>query len=469
MKVYVRSQSGKWLMPTNPANARILLKQGEAKVIQRTPFAIQLLYETTEHVQPVTVGIDDGGIQVGISAVSKGKSLFQQEITLRSDIKLKLDTRRQYRRSRRNRKTRYRKSRFLNRKSSIPICKVCGGNAPASQVICRVCLRKVKGIHQKYAGIPKKVFKIPPSIKAKKEAIIRAVKQIPLPVSRIILEDACFDFQAMENPDISGRQYQHGELLYHKNFKQACLVRDKFKCRVCGAESRLQCHHIKPKANGGTDKLSNLMTLCEGCHERHHKDGLKLPRQESTFYISAAHVQQGKNYLQAELSRIVPLRMTFGYITAHYRNKAGIQKSHVNDAVVIADKQADPLDRYIQTKHVQSRKRSLHEATARKGRKTPNRTQKRNNKNVFTLKGFSRWDTVQYKGKVGFISGFTGSSSCYIVDIKGNYIKNPMKKYKQVNLREVSLICKNQTIISQWVEKSPSESKIRKETSRPEN
>ncbi len=438
-------------------------------MLQRTPFAIQLLYETTEHVQPVTVGIDDGGIHVGIAAVSKGKSLFQQEITMRSDIKSKLDTRRQYRRSRRNRKTRYRKSRFLNRKSSIPICKVCGGNAPASRIICRACLRKADGVHQKYAGIPKKVFRIPPSIKAKKGAIIRVVKQIPLPVSRIILEDAYFDFQAMENPDISGRQYQHGELLYHKNFKQACMVRDKFKCRVCGAESKLQCHHIKPKADGGTDKLSNLMTLCEDCHEKHHQEGLKLPTQKSTFYISAAHVQQGKNHLQAELSRISPLRTTFGYITAHYRNKAGIQKSHVNDAVVIADKQADPLDRHIQTKHVQSRKRSLHEATARKGRKAPNRTQKRNNKNVFTLKGFNRWATVQYKGKDGFISGFTGSSSCYIVDIKGDYIKNPMKKYKQVNLREVSLICRNQTIISQWADSSPTKSKIWKGTSRLES
>jgi len=58
MKVYVKSQSGKWLMPTNSANARILLKQGKAKVIQRTPFALQLVYETTEYIQPVTVGIE---------------------------------------------------------------------------------------------------------------------------------------------------------------------------------------------------------------------------------------------------------------------------------------------------------------------------------------------------------------------------------------------------------------------------
>ncbi|MBF0259120.1 MAG: HNH endonuclease [Desulfamplus sp.] len=455
MKVYVKSKSGEWLMPTNPANARIMLKEGRAGVIKRTPFAIQLLYDTTEHVQPVTVGMDDGGINIGIAAVSDGKVLFQQELVLRSDIKSRLDTRRQYRRSRRYRKTRYRKSRSLNRKQSIPTCKVCGGNAPSSKVICRKCMDIVGGVHQKYSGIKKNEFRIPPSIKAKKDAIARVVRQIPLSISTIVLEDVYFDFQAMENPDISGERYQHGDLLYHKNFKQACLVRDKFKCRVCGVESSLQCHHVKPRTKGGTDKLSNLMTLCELCHDRHHKEGIKLPMQKSSFYISATHVQQGKNYLQVELSRIAPLRTTFGYITSYYRNKAGIEKSHVNDAVIIADKEAFPLDWQIQTKHVQSRKRSLHEATARRGRKTPNQTQQRNNKNVFTLKGFNRWDTVQYKGNVGFVSGFTGGSSCRIVDIEGNYIKNPKKKYTQVSLRDVSRIHGNKTIISQYANSSP--------------
>ena len=124
MQVYVKSKSGKWLMPTHPANPRIMLKQGKARMIQRTPFTLQLLYDTTDHIQPVTVGIDDGGINIGIAAISNGKVLFQQELILRSDIKSKLDTRRQYRRSRRNRKIRYRKARFLNRKKSIPTCKV---------------------------------------------------------------------------------------------------------------------------------------------------------------------------------------------------------------------------------------------------------------------------------------------------------------------------------------------------------
>ncbi|WP_269433892.1 HNH endonuclease [Desulfonema ishimotonii] len=285
--------------------------------------------------------------------------------------------------------------------------------------------------------------------------MIRTVRQIPLPISAIRLEDAYFDFQAMENPDISGDRYQHGELFYHKNFKQAGLVRDKFRCRVCGSESSLQCHHIRSKAEGGTDKLSNLMTLCKDCHGRHHKKGLRLPKQKSSFYISAAHVQQGKHYLQAELSETAFLTRTFGYITSHYRNRAGIEKSHVNDAVIIADKKAVPVTHYIKSKHIQTRKRSLHEATARKGRKIPNRTQKRNCKNVSALKGFRRWDTVRYKGQTGFISGFTGTSSCYIVNVEGDYIRNPGKKYKQVSLGKVVRLHNNKSVVSQRADSSP--------------
>jgi hypothetical protein len=71
--------------------------------------------------------IDDGGVQVGIAALSGGKVLYQEEVTLRTDIRSLMDTRSQYRKSRRYRKTRYRKPRFLNRRASIPKCKACGG------------------------------------------------------------------------------------------------------------------------------------------------------------------------------------------------------------------------------------------------------------------------------------------------------------------------------------------------------
>ena len=474
MKVYVKSKSGKWLMPTNPANARRLLKQDKAKVIQRTPFAIKLLYKTTEYTQPVTVGIDDGGISVGVAAVAEDKVLYQKELHLRADIKTKMDTRRSYRRGRRHRKTRYRKPRWQNRKNSIPRCKVCGGNAPKSHVICRACLRKVDGVHQKYANIKKSFFRLPPSIKAKKDAILQTVRRLPIPINKIRLEDAYFDFQAMDNPKITGEQYQYGELFYHKNYKQACKVRDGFKCRVCKSSENLQVHHIKGRIKGGSDRLSNLMTLCKDCHDKYHTEGLKLPKQKTSFYIAAAHVQQGKNYLQHQLSAIAPLETTFGYITSHYRNQAhseakrrsgfsmnevnrrsgssGLEKSHVNDAVMIANPSAAPIPGFIRTNCVASRKRSLHEATARKGRKEPNRTQKRNAKNTFSSGIFRRWDTVRYKdGRIGFISGFTGKSACRIVDIHGNYIKNPGKNYTQVPLKDIQLIHRNQSEVSQFL------------------
>jgi len=90
-------------MPTYPAKARFLLKQGKATVIQRTPFAIQLTGETTEYTQEIVVGIDDGGIHVGVACVANDESIYQEEVQLRTDIKSKMDTRRSYRRGRRHR------------------------------------------------------------------------------------------------------------------------------------------------------------------------------------------------------------------------------------------------------------------------------------------------------------------------------------------------------------------------------
>jgi hypothetical protein len=448
MRIFVRSSSGKWLMPTTPAKARVMLKQNMAKAIRLTPFTIQLLYDTTEYIQRIKVGIDDGGKTVGIAAVCQGKTLLQQELTLRTDIKSNLDTRRQYRRSRRNRKTRYRKARFENRGHSIPVCKVCGGNAPKSKVLCRACLDRANGSHQTYAQIRKTTFRIPPSSRAKKDAIVQTIKRLPLPVGEIVLEDAYFDFQALDNPEITGEQYQFGELFYHRNYKQACLFRDGHKCRVCGRDNDLCCHHVVPRSKGGTGRLSNLMTLCRNCHNRHHREGLRLPKQKSRFYVFAAHVQQGKNYLRQELDKIAPLTTTFGYITSFHRNAAGIEKNHANDALVIADPCTLPSMNVIKLRHVRSRKRNLHEATARKGRKQPNRNQRRNRKNVFTVKGFHRWDTVLYRGRKGFISGFAGPSSCRIIDIDGKSIKDPGKSYIQVNLSEVQLIHRNQNYIA---------------------
>ena len=107
-------------MPCKNVIARLLLKDGKAKVIRCEPFTIKLTYETKEYTQPLTLGIDTGSGTLGAAVVdNNGNVVYASKVVVRNDIKTKMDQRRKYRRNRRNRKTRYRKARFLNRKNSI--------------------------------------------------------------------------------------------------------------------------------------------------------------------------------------------------------------------------------------------------------------------------------------------------------------------------------------------------------------
>ena len=111
--VFVLNKDGQPLMPTNRhGKVRRLLKSGLAKVIKRCPFTIQLLYENTNHTQSITLGVDAGSKHIGLSATTNKRALFEADVTMRNDIVDLLSTRRQNRRTRRNRKTRYRKARF---------------------------------------------------------------------------------------------------------------------------------------------------------------------------------------------------------------------------------------------------------------------------------------------------------------------------------------------------------------------
>ena len=93
-------------------------------------------------------------------------------------------------------------------------------------------------------------------------------------------------------------------------------------------------------------------------------------------------------------------------------------------------------------KQFRKKKRSLHEAIPRKGRKEPNRTAKRNNKNTKSLRGFFLNDKVRVFGRVGFISGFTNGGA-YVKDIEGNYITMPGKSYQQVSFKYLEFVCHN--------------------------
>lgn len=119
--VYVISKRGKPLMPCENVVARLLLKDGKAKVKKRCPFTIQLTHDSTNYTQEVVLGQDTGSKHIGTACIGNDKVLYQSNVKLRDDIKLNMDSRRRARRNRRNRKTRYRESRFLNRKNSTKL------------------------------------------------------------------------------------------------------------------------------------------------------------------------------------------------------------------------------------------------------------------------------------------------------------------------------------------------------------
>ena len=248
--VYVLSHTGSALMPTQRhGKVRRLLRDGLAHVITRTPFTIQLDYESTEFTQPVTLGVDPGSTHVGLSATTDTKELFSAEVTLRTDIVKLLSQRREARRTRRSR-LRYRAPRFNNRRRAEST--------------------------------------LAPSVENRVQAHLRLIGKVRsiLPVTRTVIEVAQFDQQLLKNPDISGEQYQQGEQMGFWNTREYVLCRDGHKCQHCKGKSKnpvLNVHHIESRQTGG-DAPNNLITLCETCHKAYHKGG-RLKRNQAPYLV----------------------------------------------------------------------------------------------------------------------------------------------------------------------------------------
>ena len=300
-KVYVKNKNGKPLMPCKPAKARKLLREKRAKVVNRCPFTIKLEWDCEENVQEVTVGIDKGSRITGVSCVANGQILMSGEIHHRTDIKEKMDKRRASRRNRRTRKW-YREKRFLNRASS------------------------------------KRSGRLPPSILANAEEVIRVVVKIPLPISDIIVEDVQVDIARLNNPSLQGKEYQKSNRL-SENLRVATLMRDGYQCTQCEKKKVLfDAHHILWKEHGGKDTIENLITLCKQCHKKVHKGKLKLNVEGVSGFkdIIAQRTMQGKAYLYEKLSQQAPFKKVFGYQTSAYRKALDLPKRHDVDALCVA-------------------------------------------------------------------------------------------------------------------------------------
>jgi len=408
--VYVISKNNEPLMPCSNAIARLLLKQGKAKVKQRQPFTIKLLYDTTTYTQDLTLGVDTGSSTIGAAVVnSSDEVIYMSKVIVRNDVTDNMTQRRSYRRSHRNRKTRYRKARFLNRKNSI----------------------------KKDRFSPTMINKFNSHIKE-----IEYIKSI-LPITKLVLETGTFDTQLMKHEGESFNRhwgYQKGPNYGFENTKAMVKNRDNYTCQYCKGkhrDSKLEVHHIVFRSNNGSDEQENLITLCHTCHQAVHDGVISLNRigkikgqLKYATQMNSIRVQLLKHYPEAI--------ETFGFITKANRLEMNLPKDHNYDACVIASggnqvtfqtnvvyvKKSVAKGDYQLTKGVRS------EQKIPKGK----------------ICGFKKFDKVRYLGREYFIKGRMSTGYGILMDIDGNTQKfdNPktvkLVKCKRLNARKTLMV-----------------------------
>ena len=405
--VYVLSENGQPLMPTKRyGKIRHLLKDGKAKVVNRCPFTIQLLYQTTTYTQTLELGVDAGSKTIGLSVSSEEKEYFSGEVAVRNDIVDLLSTRRQYRKSRHNRKTRYRAPRFNNRVHS----KNKGWLAPSIENKC-----------QSHVNVISKVTKI-------------------LPISHITVELASFDTQKLK-ADMEGLKrpestdYQQGEQLGFWNCREYVLFRDNHECQCCHGKSKdkiLNVHHIESRKTGG-NAPNNLITLCETCHKAYHAGKITLPKdiKRKASYKDAAFMGIIRWAVYNKLKKMYPdkISITYGYITKNTRIANNLPKEHRVDALCIAGHPKAERDSvYYFSRKIRCHNRQIYKAQTLKGG-----VHKKNQAPKY-VKGYQLFDTVSYKGKLYFVCGRRSSGFFDIRTLDGTKVNKGSMSYKKLEL-----------------------------------
>lgn len=313
----------------------------------------------------------------------------------------KLSTRRELRQTRRNRKTRYRKARFLNR---------------------------VKSKHKGWLA---------PSVENKIQTHIRVVSDIHkvLPITKIIIETASFDIQKIKNPDIDNLDYQQGEQKGFWNVREYVLFRDGHTCQHCKGKSKdniLNVHHLESRKTGG-NAPNNLITLCETCHKKYHKGEIQLKHKRGQSFKDAAFMGVMRWNFYDKLKKIYPnVQMTYGYITKNTRIANNLPKEHYIDARCISGNPlAEPLGYYFYQRKVRCHNRQLHKMTIRKG------GIRQNNQAPYIVKGFRLFDKVKYLNKEYFIFARRASGRFDIRDLKGTKVNSGGTNSKYIQLINV--------------------------------
>ncbi|RUR72831.1 hypothetical protein DSM107007_55980 [Nostoc sp. PCC 7120 = FACHB-418] len=315
-KVFVIDNEKRSLNPIHPAQARQLLKRGKAAVFRRFPFTIVVKESYTDAtVSPLRLKFDPGAKYTGIALVNdvNGEVVFAAELKHRGfAIRDALTSRRQLRRSRRSRKTRYRQPRFFNR------TRPQGWLAPSLQ-------SRVENI----------------------KTWVNRLRKVA-PITAISQELVKFDTQLIRHPDIQGKEYQQGTLAGFET-RQYFLEKWNRECAYCGIKDvPLQIEHIHPKSKGGSNSITNLTLSCEKCNLKKGTQDIKnfLKKDKSRLekilaltkksLADAAAVNTTRFALLEVLkSTGLPVEIGSGGLTKFNRTQQGLNKSHWLDACCV--------------------------------------------------------------------------------------------------------------------------------------
>lgn len=323
-KVFVIDTHKRPLNPVHPGRARILLSTGKAAVFKHYPFTIVLKSAIGQpELTPLRLKLDPGSKTTGMALVNdaSGEIIFAAELTHRGQqIKKSLDSRRAVRRSRRQRKTRYRQARFDNR-------------------------RRREGW-------------LPPSLESRIANVLTWVRRFThlCPVTAISIEVVRFDTQLLENPEISGVEYQQGTL---QGFEVREYLLEKWgrKCAYCGAEHvPLQIEHIHPRARGGSNRVSNLCLACKSCNNEKGTQDIhvflakkpellkRLLAQAKVSLKDAATVNSTRWVLYQRLKAMeLPVECGSGGLTKFNRMTRELPKTHWLDAACVGESTPEAL------------------------------------------------------------------------------------------------------------------------------
>lgn len=330
MAVFVLDRSGKALMPCSEKRARLLLVRGRARVHRVVPFVIRLVDRRVESsaMQPLRIKLDPGSKSTGLAlvrdtnsvdattrAIQRGAVVLNLfELVHRGrQISGALAARRAMRRRRRG-TLRYRAPRFLNR------------NRPAGWLA--------------------------PSLQHRVDTSLAWVKRLMrwTPVLAVSSELVRFDMQALENPEISGIEYQQGTLTGYE-VREYLLAKWGRKCAYCDAgQVPLQVEHIHSRARGGTNRVSNLTLACAPCNTT--KGTLPIavflaadPKRLAAILAQAKRLLKDAAAVNATRWALVqalketglPTELASGGRTKFNRTRLGIPKSHALDAVCVGE------------------------------------------------------------------------------------------------------------------------------------